>query len=189
MLRPSMRSLATAGLVLLTLGLTACGSDTKQMLGLERTPPDEFAVVSRAPLSVPPEFSLRPPEPGAARPQEGRASDRARRALTGTEMQAAYRRAGLSPGESTLLARTGAANVPEDIRATIDRESSVLAAKGQAFTERLVFWRDPEAPGAVVDPEAENRRIRENQALGEPVTKGETPRIEREEKAIFEGLF
>lgn len=94
------------GAALLALALTACGSDTKQMLGLERSPPDEFAVVSRAPLSVPPEFSLRPPEPGAPRPQEGRASDQARRALTGAEMQAAYRRAGLSPGEATLLART-----------------------------------------------------------------------------------
>lgn len=185
-----MRSLRTAGgAVILALALSACGSDTKQMLGLERQPPDEFAVVSRAPLSVPPEFSLRPPEPGAPRPQEGRASDQARRALTGTEMQAAYRRAGLSPGESTLLARTGAANVPDDIRSTIDRESDVLASESEAFTERLVFWRDAPQAGTVVDPEAENRRIRENQALGEPVTTGDTPRIERKEKAIFEDLF
>lgn len=79
--------------------------------------------------------------------------------------------------------------MPDDIRATIDRESDVIASENEAFTERLVFWRDAPQPGAVVDPEAENRRIRENQALGEPVTKGDTPRIEREEKAIFEGLF
>jgi Protein of unknown function (DUF3035) len=32
--------------------------------------PDEFAVESRAPLTIPPEFNLRPPEPGAPRPQE-----------------------------------------------------------------------------------------------------------------------
>lgn len=111
MLRPWMRPLWTAGgAVLVTLALSACSSSTKQALGLERTPPDEFAVVSRAPLSVPPEFSLRPPTPGAPRPQEGRASDQARRALTGAEMQTVYRRAGLSPGEAALLARTGAAN-------------------------------------------------------------------------------
>lgn len=65
----------------------------------------------------------------------------------------------------------------------------MLAAESEAFTERLVFWRDPPQAGTVVDPEAENRRIRENQALGEPVTKGDTPLIERKEKAIFEGLF
>jgi hypothetical protein len=177
------------GAVLVALALSACGNDTKQMLGLERQPPDEFAVVSRAPLAVPPEFSLRPPAPGATRPQEGRASDRARRALTGTEMQAAYRRAGLSPGESSLLARTGAANVPDDIRSTIERESNVLAAENKGFTERLVFWRDAPLPGDVVDPEAENRRIRENQALGDSVTKGDTPRIERKEKALLEGIF
>ncbi|HVC51781.1 MAG TPA: DUF3035 domain-containing protein [Stellaceae bacterium] len=42
----------------------------KQMVGLEQQPPDEFAVESRAPLTIPPEFKLRPPEPGAPRPQE-----------------------------------------------------------------------------------------------------------------------
>ena len=38
--------------------------------------PDEFAVESRAPLTVPPDFDLRPPEPGAPRPQEKTAKQR-----------------------------------------------------------------------------------------------------------------
>ncbi|MGH7091913.1 MAG: DUF3035 domain-containing protein [Stellaceae bacterium] len=42
----------------------------KQMVGLEQQAPDEFAVESRAPLTVPPDLNLRPPEPGAPRPQE-----------------------------------------------------------------------------------------------------------------------
>lgn len=189
-LRPSLSRTLSAGAALaLVLAVAACGGNTKQMLGLDKPPPDEFTVVSRAPLSVPPEFSLRPPDPGAPRPQEGATRDRARRALTGAEAQMAYQRAGLSPGESALLSRTGAANVPDDIRSTVERESSVLAAEGRTFTDRLVFWRDAEPAGDVVDPEAESRRIRENQALGEPVTKGETPRIERKDKALLEGLF
>lgn len=49
--------------------LSAC-SDFKQMIGLDQTIPDEFAVESRAPLTIPPDFNLRPPEPGAPRPQE-----------------------------------------------------------------------------------------------------------------------
>ncbi len=51
------------------LALSGC-SDFKQMLGIDPTMPDEFAVESRAPLTIPPDFNLRPPQPGAPRPQE-----------------------------------------------------------------------------------------------------------------------
>jgi hypothetical protein len=49
--------------------LSGC-SNWKQAIGIEPTSPDEFAIESRAPLTIPPDFNLRPPEPGAARPQE-----------------------------------------------------------------------------------------------------------------------
>ena len=39
--------------------LCACGM-TRKSLGLEKDAPDEMLVVSRAPLSIPPEFGLRP---------------------------------------------------------------------------------------------------------------------------------
>ena len=39
--------------------LCACGL-TRKDLGLEKDSPDEMMVVSRAPLSIPPEFKLRP---------------------------------------------------------------------------------------------------------------------------------
>jgi hypothetical protein len=51
------------------LALAGC-SDFKQAIGLEPTMPDEFAVESNPPLVVPPDFDLRPPAPGAPRPQE-----------------------------------------------------------------------------------------------------------------------
>ena len=47
-------------------------------MGIERVGPDEFAVESRAPLVVPPDFDLRPPQPGAPRPQEKTAAEKAR---------------------------------------------------------------------------------------------------------------
>jgi hypothetical protein len=53
----------------------------KQALGIERASPDEFAVESRAPLTIPPEFNLRPPQPGAPRPQERTAGQLAREAI------------------------------------------------------------------------------------------------------------
>lgn len=69
--------LATA----LPVALCAC-EGVKEELGLTKRPPDEFAVVaSKAPLVVPPDFTLRPPRPGAPRPQEQQPAESARSAL------------------------------------------------------------------------------------------------------------
>ena len=56
--------------------VSAC-SNWKQAIGIEPTSPDEFAVESRAPLTLPPDFDLRPPQPGASRPQETSVASRA----------------------------------------------------------------------------------------------------------------
>ena len=68
------------GACLSVLALSGCGS-VSTMLGLDRMGPDEFAVESRAPLLIPPDFDLRPPQPGAARPNEVTAAERARRVI------------------------------------------------------------------------------------------------------------
>ncbi|MEJ0010899.1 MAG: DUF3035 domain-containing protein [Alphaproteobacteria bacterium] len=66
--------------------LSACSSgEVKDTLGLDRTAPDEFSVVSRPPLSVPPEFELAPPRPGAEGPAATQASDTAHQVLTGKD--------------------------------------------------------------------------------------------------------
>ena len=48
---------------------------------MDRVGPDEFAVESRAPLTIPPDYDLRPPQAGAARPQEVSAAEKARKAI------------------------------------------------------------------------------------------------------------
>jgi DUF3035 family protein len=53
----------------------------ERAVGMERVSPDEFAVESRAPLTIPPEFDLRPPQPGAPRPQEASAADQAKKVI------------------------------------------------------------------------------------------------------------
>ena len=62
------------------LWLSGCG-EVRRSIGLDRTMPDEFAVESRAPLLIPPDFNLRPPQPGATRPNEITAAERARRVV------------------------------------------------------------------------------------------------------------
>ena len=55
--------------------------NAKETIGLTKQSPDEFAVVTRAPLSIPPKFDLRPPKPGADRPQETATRSEARKIL------------------------------------------------------------------------------------------------------------
>lgn len=68
--------LAAVACIALAMPLSAC-ANWKQALGIEPTSPDEFAVESRAPLTIPPDFNLRPPEPGAPRPQEASIASKA----------------------------------------------------------------------------------------------------------------
>lgn len=182
-------------LLLAAFALAVSGCDeTRKAIGWDKNPPDEFRVVTRAPLSVPPEFGLRPPAPGAPRPQEGTATDQARTAITGARPGArpgqptgsVSRQSG---GETALLARAGADRADPSIRATVDREAAALADADRSFTDRLIFWRTPDPPGTVVDAERENRRLRENQALGRATTEGETPIIRRRQRGLLEGIF
>jgi hypothetical protein len=192
----SARALTRLGLVLLAgLSLSACG-DVKQKLGFNREAPDEFTVLQRAPLSVPPDFALRPPEPGAVRPQEGSEKDRARDALLGRTAKnpRVYAReleanSSLSQGEKTVLTRAGANEAESNIRDTVDRETSTLAKEMQSFTDYLVFWEDRTYQGTAVDPVKESQRIRENMALGRSLSEGEPPKIERRSKGMLEGIF
>ena len=180
--------------------LSSCGESTKRALGLERTPPDEFAVVKNAPLSRPPDLKLRPPRPGADRP--GVATPRAQaeqaifrgedskpngirgrnegpKTIASPQGSVSQR----STGESALLSRAGADNVAPDIRTQVDRESSLLAEADLNFVQKLLNF-DPNNE-QVVDAAAESRRLRENQALGRDATEGNTPFIDRKTNQLF----
>ena len=191
--------LGVAGVALATAGLTGCDA-ARESFGFTKQAPDEFEVVTRAPLVIPPDFGLRPPQPGAQRPQEKDIRDQARETVTGrnpatSDAQVASASAtpqpspSLGAGERALLAKAGALDVDPSIRRTVDRESTLLAEADQNFIDRLIFWQDKPPPGAVVDPEGESKRIREAMAQGEAPTKGETPTIKRKKKGWLEGIF
>jgi hypothetical protein len=178
----------------MVLALSAC-SDVQKQLGLTKQSPDEFKVVSQAPLTLPPDYTLRPPEPGIPRPQEGTTSQQAKNAVfrlqqpqAGT-LEPKLESDDRSLGELSLLKAAGADQTDPNIRRLIDAETQRLNTESEDFLEALVFWRDPQAPGIIVDANEEAKRLRENAALGKSVTAGETPTIERKRKAPLEGLF
>jgi hypothetical protein len=199
------RSLLTLPLAFaLTMPAVAGCSSTKEMLGLTKRSPDEFQVVSRAPLSMPPDYSLRPPTPGAPRPQEGTTRDQAQNIVTGYSQRATSTLEpdqipsvgeGESPettgsaGETAFLQSVSIAGVDPNIRKLVDEETAADQDASQTFLDDLIFWRKPEPYGTVVDPVAEQKRLQENQALGQPTDTGETPIIERKKKGLFEGVF
>ncbi len=172
--RIALRPVVGATLLVLATGLAGC-ENPREMLGLTHTSPDEFAVISHAPLEVPPEFRLRPPQPGATRPQEGEVRDRARAAVLGAAVNAAD----LSQGERIVLTRGGGDTARPDIRAIIDRETRALVRGSDLLVDKVLFWQETEAFGSVLDPAAEAERLRANREKGLPPTAGEVPVIER----------
>jgi hypothetical protein len=118
-------------LVVLGLALSGCGST-----GLfERDRPDEFAVSRQAPLVIPPDFALVPPNPGAPRPQENDASQQALDALFGGP-------APRSAVEKDTLGRAGTA--APGIRSQVGDPDTNTVAKGSVTRDILAA---PEGDG------------------------------------------
>ena len=172
--------------VLLPLAACGSGSDLARNIGLTRDAPDEFTVSTRAPLSMPPDFSLPAPLPGATRPQEQSARASAEAALV-PQTALATQNTTTSAGEAALLNAAGP-NVPSSIRNQVDREAS-LEANNRGFTDKLMFWKSAPPPGVVVDPQREAQRLRENAALGQSVQSGDTPIIQRKKEGLLDRLF
>lgn len=170
------------------LALAGCnGGDLSRTIGLSRDAPDEFTVTTRAPLSMPPDFSLRPPRPGASRPQELSERQQAEAALSPTTALAG-RPTGTSPGQLALLGAAGPP-APRDIRNEVDADAQ-LDQPGRSFSDRLMFWKPAPPAGTAVDPAAETKRLQQNAALGAAENAGDTPIIQRRRPgSILDSLF
>ena len=180
------------GALALTGMLSACEGGISDALGLGKKAPDEFAVVRSAPLTLPPEFTLRPPRPGEARPNEASVSQQAKSDLLSEAGALAADDSATTTstqGEAAFIDQADAADVDPNIRHIVDREFSGYASEDENFIDSLMFWQEEEPAGEVVDAAAEAERLRENAEAGKPVTAGETPTIRRRDKALLEGVF
>lgn len=111
---------ATAGSAL----LAGCGSSGL----LNRDRPDEMAVQRQAPLVVPPDFGLVPPQPGAPRPADSSTQQRTLEAIFGGP-------APRSEVERTSLNRAGSA--APAIRSTVGDPGTNTVAKGDITRDIL----------------------------------------------------
>jgi hypothetical protein len=127
--RPALLALAC---LLAAPGLTAC-SDWKQVIGIDQPAPDEFAVESRAPLTIPPDFSLRPPKPGAPRPQEASASERVQSVIN-------------TAGPGTPSDQASSALLPDTMGAAADPERSLPPG---SLASKLLSANDSSTGGSI----------------------------------------
>ncbi len=182
------RRILSAILVCGCIGLTGCGADEMSRdFGMTRDAPDEFTVTTRAPLSMPPDYQLRPPRPGASRPQELSSQQGAEEALA---PQIALEGTGGrdSAGQDALLRQAGRP-APRDVRAQVDAAGK-LDHPSESFADRLMFWRAPYQNGTLVDARGESQRLRQNAALGQAPQAGDTPIIVQKRSGGFlDALF
>ncbi len=104
--------------VALAGSLSACGKN-----GYDRTRPDEFAVARQAPLVIPPDFSLVPPQAGAVR-QDANSQQQALDALFGGSQAR-------SASENAALNAAGRTSADPGARSTVGSPTTVVVDKGQ----------------------------------------------------------
>lgn len=151
-----MRIPLLLGLAAVSLALVGCDS-LRDEAGLTKQPPDEFAVTTKAPLIIPPDFKLRPPSPGAAPLNQTDPTDAAEAAMFTSDdpnVVAAQMKGNYSPTERLLLAHAGAQNADPGIRAELQSDQTNMQGADQSFTDRILGSPAKAAPpvkGAAVN--------------------------------------
>ena len=138
-----------------TVALGGCTQTTKA-LGITKNAPNEFNILTKAPLVVPPEYNLRPPELGTSSAENNYTQKAAREALIGDVDPAEPTR-----GEIVLMSKAGVGNANQEIRLEIDGQNSV-ERKSAAFSDRVLFWKDGRVinpDGSPLDNEIEAKRL------------------------------
>ena len=172
------------------MALAACdNTSVRETMGLNRQPPDEFRVVSRPPLTMPPDFNLRPPLDAVTDPSP-QPRDDAQQLLLGSDsvlLPGSAITAVAPVGEYSLptdadtvfLQKAGAQTADPNIRAALIEEAERYLPSERNLIDDL---NDPIPSEPVVNAEEEAERLRKNKTEGASVTQGETPMIEPTDK-------
>jgi Protein of unknown function (DUF3035) len=161
-----MRRIAyLAVLAAMAAGLAGCDS-LSEAAGLTKSPPDEFAVATKAPLIIPPDYNLKPPRAGAEPTNQVSPSESAADTLYGTQKVTAANGT-LSTSEVELLTKAGASNSNNLIRQRIAADNRAMQASDDSFTNELLFGMGSDHSGGTpVDADAEKKRLDKSRANG-----------------------
>ena len=120
--------------------LSGCGAGRS----LDRARPDEFAVARQAPLVIPPDFALVPPQPGAARPQDTAANAQTLDALFGGNTQR-------SAAENGVVSQAGGDVADAGIRSSVGDPATNVVDKG-ATTRDIIAAPPRDGTDATTPP-------------------------------------
>ncbi|MGB3625817.1 MAG: DUF3035 domain-containing protein [Henriciella sp.] len=123
--------------------------------------PDEFRVVTKAPLSVPPEYSLRPPAAGTSVPAEADPSRAPVAAAFGTTIGE-----DASAVERALVEAAGANAVNPMIRSVIDYEEAGTVRKTRDDADQILTYQ---GDGTVDDNATGNEAVTIARGSGERI--------------------
>ncbi|NDF11877.1 MAG: DUF3035 domain-containing protein [Proteobacteria bacterium] len=187
-------------LPLVMLSLAACeGNSVRNTLGLKRNSPDEFMVISRPPLSMPPDFNLRPPGSGPTN-EAPQISQEAKKVIldpmsTGSTTKAAKTKSASqdeasSKGVQVLLDKTGASSADPNIRSVLDSESKVYIPDAEeeedkGFFKSLHDSLTPDKKDPLVDIDKEEERLIKNAQEGKPASEGDIPLKDNGKKSLL----
>lgn len=190
----NIRSLRAAALVAVAaVSLTGCDT-IRSAAGMEKTAPDEFAVLTKAPLVIPPDYNLMPPRPGAVPTNQVEPTESAQVALFGndpatiaSQMPNTY-----SEGEKLLLANAGIQKTDPQVRQNLLSDNKAMLGSDDGFTKDILFWQKPKADtGQPLNADQEARRADEKKAGQSP--SGDKPSAPppppKEDKGWLDGIF
>ena len=184
------RLLTLSAITLSALALSACTDSSNvrkgTVLGFGQQIPDEFTVITRKPLNVPPGFSLRPPKGGEIAQANTKATD-VTEIIWNKEKKTTTVKGDVSPSELDLLVQAGATNTDDNVRAMLEQENTTLAMANRTLADKIIFG-PKKLKGAELDAEAEKRRLQENKTLGKSILEGKSP-IKVKAETTFSKLF
>lgn len=157
--------LQCAAATALVLALSGCEQIRNFVAGKE--PPDEFAVVTKAPLIIPPDYNLKPPKPGLAPLNQASPTQSAEAALYSDDPKAVASTisGSYSEAEKMLLAESHAASASDSIRQQIAADNARLQSADDSFTDQLLFG-GADNSDAPLNADAEKARLDALKAQG-----------------------
>lgn len=198
--------------------LSACSPGAvKNTLGLERSAPDEFRVVPRPALTVPPQFNLRPPaSPEEISTQPSTASadaqklilsnsskgetftlkkgtaDTAVTSVSSAPLGKPGKGGSISNAESQFLQNAGANNADPKVRSELVRDYTPVNEEGEPEEESS--WWNPfgylnKKKEPTVNPGEEVKRIKANKEDGKPINEGEIPATQPKDRGVLDSVL
>ncbi len=175
------------------LALVACDAKTGKIDAFAKYPPDEFAVSTKRPLVIPPEFTLRPPS-NEPLPSENQ-TEVARQTIFGAGANAStdkvkqqLSKQGLSAGDTKFLELTSALNPNMNIKDILVTDNEKLD-NTKSLADRIFFWRS-ESRSEYLDPAAEQKRIERNVTIGDSLKNGKVIKVEdKNRNTLFDQIF